>query len=290
MKHFMLLLFVCASCTQTPIKPTGTVPELVCTYVSSVPELDGIQSDPSWAKAKALTVCSIDVLNKHNGKPVYVELRAVRTDTHIYLLAVWEDATRNETAHKPWVWKEDLKKYVEGSEREDMFSVAFELRGEFTADMLSPVDGAWDIWHWKATRTNPQGYAMDRAHFYSKTKPEYKAKEFRAKDGSTLFIARPEDKGKTVEGKVPAPKELTEKQVSQYTNNIPDKSAADIRAKGKWENGKWTLEFARALNTGNDDDTQFDVTRSYLMAIGTHDNTGDMDRSSSVIKLTFVAR
>ena len=33
-----------------------------------------------------------------------------------------------------------------------MAAVAFELSGPFTADMLSPVDAIWDVWHWKALR------------------------------------------------------------------------------------------------------------------------------------------
>jgi hypothetical protein len=251
--------------------------------------VDGSDSDKAWSKAPALNAESMDVLNKHGGKWVNVTLKSVHTDTHIYFLAIWDDKTKDDVAHKPWVWDEPKKSYVEGSDREDMFSISFELRGEFHYDMLAPVDAAWDIWHWKAVRTNPQGYAMDRMHIYSTSKPEYKAKEFRSRSGKPLWMARPEDKGKTVEGKVPAPKEFKGDKVNQYVNSIPDGSAADVQAKGSWADGKWILEFARALKTGNDDDTQFDIARSYLMAVSTHDHTGDMDRASIAIKLKFVS-
>jgi hypothetical protein len=214
-------------------------------------------------------------------------LRAVRSATHLYILAQWEDATQDDTAHKPWVWDRSKNAYVEGPEREDMFAIAFEHRGEFTADMLSPVEGSWDVWQWKATRTNPQGYAMDRLHVYSKTQPQGKAKEHKARDGTSIWISRAEDAGKTVEGKVAAPKEFKGERVSQYVNSTPDGSASDVRAKGRWTDGKWTVEFSRALATGHDDDTRFDASRSYRMAVSTHDRTGDMDRASGTVLLTF---
>jgi len=153
--------------------------------------------------------------------------------------------------------------------------------------MLSPVDASWDIWQWKAVRTNPQGFAMDRMHIYSKSKPEGKAKEHKARDGTSIWISRPEDKGKTVEGKVPMPTEFKGKHIAQYINNIPEGSAADVRAAGTWNNGKWTLEFVRALTTGNDDDVQLDLSKIYQIAISTHDRTGDMDRASDAICLKF---
>ncbi len=64
-------------------------------------------------------------------------------------------------------------------------------------------------------------------------------------------------------------------------------SAADVRAKGAWAAGKWTLEFARKLDTGNPDDTRFDIARAYKFAVGVHNDTGDMDKATGVIELSF---
>lgn len=153
--------------------------------------------------------------------------------------------------------------------------------------MLSGEPGVWDVWQWKATRTNPQGYAMDRAHRYTSEKPEGKAKSHTAKNGKTIWIARPEDAGDTVEKKQPAPKEHEGDRVPQYLPGVPSGSAADVRAKGTWADGWWTVEFERGLDTGHPDDTTFDPKRSYRIAVAAHDRTGDMDKASGVVELSF---
>jgi len=283
----ILPLLALIGCSTAPHQPGERALELICVRVDAPPVLDGSAGDDAWSKATPLTVASKDVLNRHGGAEVKVTLRAVRSATQLYLLAQWEDATKDDAEHKPWVWDKMTNLYAEGPEREDMFAVGFEHRGEFTADMLAPIEGSWDVWQWKVTRTNPQGYAMDRLHVYSRSQPPGKAKEHKARDGKPLWISRAEDAGKTVEGKVPAPKEFRGDRVSQYVNSIPEGSAADVRAKGSWSNGEWTLELGRALRTGHDDDTPFDTAKSYRMAISTHDRTGDMDRASGVILLGF---
>ncbi|MCO1600538.1 ethylbenzene dehydrogenase-related protein [Desulfosporosinus nitroreducens] len=49
---------------------------------------------------------------------------------------------------------------------------------------------------------------------------------------------------------------------------------ADIKAKGKWENGVWTLEISRKLKTTSDKDIQFDdLAKTYSFAIAAFDNS-----------------
>lgn len=40
----------------------------------------------------------------------------------------------------------------------------------------------------------------------------------------------------------------------KYGFQSPTGSRADVKAKGYWNNGRWTIEFARKLNTNNMDD------------------------------------
>ncbi len=171
-----------------------------------------------------------------------------------------------------------------------MFSLGFQHTGEFTADMLSPVDSVWEIWHWKAFRTNPQGYAMDKTHRYARSKPEGRANVHKARDGSEIWISRPEDGGETVEKRQPAPTTYQGDRVAGYTPGAPSGSTADVRAKGVWANGRWTLELERRLDTGNPDDTAFDLARSFKMALATFDRTGAMDKASGLIELNFSSR
>ena len=140
-------------------------------------------------------------------------------------------------------------------------------------------------------RTNPQGFAMDRTHRYSKQKPDGKAKEYESKaSAAAIWVARPEDAGDTVEKKVSAPTERSGDRVPQYLPGSPSGSAADVRAQGAWKDGWWTLELERRLDTGHPDDTRFECTRRYRCAVGTHDRTGDMDKASSVIGLSLRTR
>lgn len=263
------------------------VPKLVAAKITQAPTLDGKAGDPAWQSAKPVEVVAKGVMPKTRGTSSTVTLRAAHTDTHIYLLLQWTDATKSDTGHKTWVWDSAKNAYAEDTDREDALSIAFEHTGPFTADMLSGGDAVWDVWHWKAFRTNPQGFAMDRSHHYFDSQPVVKANKHPTKDGKEVWIARPEDAGDTVEKKQAAPTENKGARVPQYLHGTPTGSAADVQAKGAWADGKWTLELARKLNTGHADDTEFDTSRTYKFAVGVHNDTGDMDKASGVIELSF---
>jgi len=186
-----------------PAEPSH--PRLVSVYGSTTPELDGQVTDEAWQRSRPLQVTTRRVVPPLDGSTTAVELRAVHMDSHLYLQARWEDGTCDNVGHKPWVYSSQEGAYEEGAEREDMFSVAFEHTGTFDANMLSGQEAVWDVWHWKATRTNPAGYAMDRSHRYTREQPEGKAKAYPLASGGEVWIARPEDSGDTIEVKQPAP-------------------------------------------------------------------------------------
>jgi hypothetical protein len=279
------LVFACIA--DCPAVHAAENAKLAAVKITRPPALDGKVDDAVWQSAKPVEVIAKGVMPKTRGTSSTVTLRAAYTDTHVYLLVQWTDATKSDAGHKTWVWDAAKNAYAEDTDREDALSVAFEHTGPFTADMLSGEEATWDVWHWKAFRTNPQGYAMDRSHHYFKSQPTVKANKHSAKDGSDEWIARPEDVGDTVEKKQAAPTESKGARVPQYLHGIPTGSAADVQAKGAWADGKWTLEFARKLNTGHADDTTFDSSRSYKLAVGVHNDTGDMDKASGVIELSF---
>lgn len=260
---------------------------LLAVKVAQPPKLDGQADDPAWRAAKPVEVVAEGVMPKTRGTSSTVTLRAAYTDTQIHLLVQWTDASKRDAGHKSWVWDASKKVYVEDSDREDALAVAFEHTGPFTADMLSGDEAVWDLWHWKAFRTNPQGYAMDRTHHYFKSQPTVKANKHAARNGRDTWIARPEDAGETVEKKQAAPAAYQGERLPQYLHDVPTGSAADVQAKGAWADGKWTLEFTRKLNTGSPDDTAFDPSRTYKMAVAVLDDTGDMDKASGIIELLF---
>lgn len=262
-------------------------PMLHAKYVQALPTIDGVGTDDVWKNAVALNLDVKGVWGPSIGSSSKTMIKSVYTDSHIAFLVRWEDATQDNKAHKPWVWEIDKKIYTQGKEQEDAVALAFEHTGPFTADMLSPVNAVWDLWTWKATRSDPVGYALDKTHRYFTTKPDGKAKEYSSRSGAPIWIQRPDDSGDSTQKSIAAPSEYAGNTLPAYANREPTGSGADVRAKGKWENGYWTVEVLRKLNTGHPDDTAFDPARSYAMAVATQDRTGDMDKSSSVIHLNF---
>lgn len=260
---------------------------LIAKQVQTLPIIDGKENDAIWNAATALSLKAHGVWGPSIGTSTPVVIKALYTDNHIAFLVRWEDATRDDQAHKPWVWNAEEKSYTQSRQQEDAMALAFELSGPFTADMLAPMDAVWDLWTWKATRSDPVGYALDKAHRYARIKPEGKSKQYTARDGSPIWIQRPDDAGETTQKSLAAPSEYITPSVPAYALQQPTGSAADVRAKGRWENGYWTVELLRKLNTGHADDTAFDLARQYVMAVALQDRTGDMDKASAVIHLNF---
>ncbi len=263
-------------------------PEISSVRVERPPTVDGDDRDDAWKKATPVEIVVKRAMDPERGKSARVWLRSVHTDTHVYFLAVWEDGDESVT-HRTWVWNAGGKTYEDGGDREDMFSLAFEHAGEFDPNMLAGIESVWDVWHWKAARTNPQGYAMDKTHRYAKEKPAGRANEHTTAGGGKIWIARPEDSGDSVEKQIAAPAAMQGDRVARYSPATPSSSAADVKAKGRWASGRWTLELARPLTTGNADDTQFDTKRSYKMGVATFDKTGEMDKASGLLILSFAA-
>lgn len=69
----------------------------------------------------------------------------------------------------------------------------------------------------------------------------------------------------------------------------PKGSRADIAFGAVWENGFWTAELARDLNTGNEDDVQFDISQEYLFGVAAFENSrhGYEHRTSQMYSLSF---
>ncbi len=71
-------------------------------------------------------------------------------------------------------------------------------------------------------------------------------------------------------------------------NENPTGSIADVRAKGVWANGVWTLELQRKLDTQNLDDVVFEKGKKVLGGIAVFNHTGDDDHNhSDVINFQF---
>ena len=135
--------------------------------------------DPIWADAKAMIV-SFEGKEKFAGKKASVATRAVYTDDHIFFLFKWKDPTLSVTKG---AWRYDGQKWDHQSGTEDRISLLFEINriNKFATKGCAVVchipegennskNGKFcttsaaekgDLWHLKAARSDPAGYADD---------------------------------------------------------------------------------------------------------------------------------
>ncbi len=275
-----LLLLGAAGCAAAPPPPPTPHPpaavEVRAVEALLSPLVDGVASDGAWAAAPEAIVPLLGV-----SGPSSCRVKAAVHRGTLFLLVRWEDATEDRE-HKPWVRDGDGA-WRTGPEREDALAVAFPLEGEFTANMKSPVEALWDVWQWKAARTDPAGHAMDKVHRMTFADPGGKRHEERLADGRTLWIGRPEDEGLSATEEFPAPASGT--RAPRYRARRPEGSAASVAARGAWSAGSWTVELARALSTGRPDDRDLSEAAPVPFALAVLDRAEDEAHASSEVLL-----
>ena len=235
--------------------------EIPSVKVQSVPEIDGAGGDAVWTKVKPVTV-------KDSASGTNVLIRSVYTEDQVFFLVQFPDSAEN-FLHKPWVWNAAEKKYESGSHREDTFVFKWNMMDhDVNLSNFSDDDYRADVWYWKANRTNSAGYADDKSQALA-AQPIEKSTELTSTSGKARHLGRYSDAGKAAYKEL---KELTEYQgdlVDRYPASTPEGSRADVHAKGTWKGGFRTVEYARALNTGHDDDLQFEPAsgKGYLFGV-----------------------
>lgn len=227
---------------------TGAAMDILAPAADSAPAVDGSAGDPAWAKAAA-----VEIKDGRSGDPVTI--KTLRSGDSVYFLVQFPDTEENRL-HKPWVWNKEMGVYALGTQREDGFTFKWNM-GEKDVDLSNFSDDDYhaDVWYWKANRTDPAGYSDDKHHVLSSEQTK-KSKELTGKGGGKRYLQRLGDKGTSAQEK----QLLTDYQgdvQDQYTSRTPDGSRGDVRAKGSWIDGMWTVEFARKLDTGHDDDVKF---------------------------------
>jgi hypothetical protein len=235
---------------------------LVSVPVTAGPTIDGHAGEPIWETAPAITT-----LDFSSQRPII--LKSVYTTNEVFFLVTYPDDAPSET-HKTWVWDVKEEIYREGPDREDVFLFKWSMSGNDVS--LALRDGAphrGDIWFWKAKRTNPSGYADDKWQSLS-LKSEANAMRITSPKYGVLYFRRRGDAGQ----------EAFEERnfyayqgdmLSHYYPTQPQGSRADVRAKGVWHNGQWTIEFARRLDTGHDDDLAFTPGGVYLFGVACYE-------------------
>jgi hypothetical protein len=238
---------------------------IVATKVASAPIIDGKGVDSVWSQAT-------EYITYDKVAKIPIALRSIYTDDKIFFLVSFPDSDESIT-HRSWVWDKSREIYRPGLDREDVFVLKWNMELH-PVDLSIRADDEYtaDIWFWKACRTNPVGYADDKFQHYSPERLLKSSKQI-SRTGKKMYLIRPGDSGEAAY-QDHLYTEYKGNRIAKYTNKIPHGSRADIKAKGVWSDGKWTIEFARALKTGNNDDIQFDTSKSYLFGVSRYEIAG----------------
>lgn len=228
--------------------------------------LDGEIDD--WAGIPRLTVPLSGI-----GGADRVELTAAIHGDRIYVLAVWDDPTKDDL-HKPYQWNEAAYTYEKTEGMEDRFVISFSMGGAFSANKIDGSEFTADVWHWKADRSNRAGLAHDKWWRVSRTPFEH-GREFRTPGGDTVHLARRSDAGDQLYKPVRYHLKRNAIMPGYEINLAAEGSVADIQAKGVWRNGRWYLELSRLLATGHDDDVAIPAAGTIEIAVAVFDGVAN---------------
>ncbi|MEE8403487.1 MAG: ethylbenzene dehydrogenase-related protein [Candidatus Hydrothermarchaeaceae archaeon] len=295
---FMTFAFLGLMALGAPVLAEGN--ELKARKVDKGPVIDG-KPDKIWNKVRPI---KMKLVEGDKGFNVTASAKAMYTDTDVYFLIRWKDPTYSQNR----VYEFDGTQWEKRKGNEDRLGMLWDINGNIKdfktkgCAILCHEEGKYmktnapseraDIWHWKAQRSNPVGYADDQMLTDIKKKkgheetgrvadkkeggsyssnwdeeakwPKNMFKDM-AKSGPVLLKAHMVKitKASTFAKGAILPREVLSRPVG---------SRGDIEAKGIWKKGAWTLEIKRALNTGHDDDVQFDPSKVYYFGMSIFDN------------------
>lgn len=239
--------------------------ELVAVKTDVEPVVDGMANEELWTGAAAV------IVHDHIAA-IDISLKAAYNSDKIFILASFADPDENRQ-HHTLIWDDTLKAYQNGPEREDVLVLKWSMASyPTTLTLQENLPYTADIWFWKAMRTDHAGFADDKMHIYSATRSK-RSKTMISQNGQFFYLTRVGDAGRAayttslVEG-------FQTVRLPKYSLRQPEGSRADIRAKGTWQEGRWTIEFSRKLDTGHDDDIQFELDGRYPFAVSRYEVAG----------------
>ncbi len=234
--------------------------------INQAPSIDGVETEDVWKNVEA--VKTFDPI-----ADVEIRIKSVYNDSTIFFLISFPDKDESRS-HRSWVWNKEKAMYEEGPDREDVFVFKWKL-DDLTDDLSIYSDESYeaDTWYWKACRTDPVGFADDKIQrlFNYPTKDSFAVT---SKSKKTMYIKREGDSGLSAY-KTNIFIDYAGDTIQRYRLRQPQSSRADIKAKGVWTDRRWTIEFARALDTGNNDDVSFkDLQKTYGFGVSRYEIAG----------------
>lgn len=294
--------------------------EVVAKRVAKAPAGPG---DPVWNEAKPVQI-PFSGKEKFAGKNLTFTAKAVYTGDSLYWWFKWPDPTLSVSRG---AWKLDGQKWSHQEGNEDRLSLLFEInrienfatKGCAVVCHLPPGAASakggrfgtkseaekGDLWHWKAARFDPVGFADDT--WLGKISEAKGGRKSDAGEGGEKLNVT-EDKSRPLFTLAPGKKlgkhgvllAADAEKITDYSGfkagdtityqmpTVPSGSRADIKAASNYAEGSWTLMLSRKLNTGHEDDVAFDPRKTYNFALAVFDDSGDEDSyDSEVLTLKF---
>ena len=263
MRRLFLVLVLLLGASAT--RPAIAEQVLEAVPVQEAPMIDGTDLDAAWQSAAP-------VVSRDLVAGIEVTLKAVYTADEVFVLVQFPDQTVNRS-HKMLRWNDALQLYEIGPAREDTFVLKWSMEPD-VVDLSLSSDRSYtaDIWYWKANRTDHAGHADDKVQRYSLAEIP-RAKRLLSKSGRLFYLTRSGDKGSPAYEVLVYGEHIGD-QVPMYLYHMPQGSRADVRARGKWEDGIWTIEFGRRLITGHQDDVQFTRNQTHQFGISRFEIAG----------------
>jgi len=280
--------------------------------------VDGIDDEAAWSSATEVEVPLV------RGNVERAWLKALYTDDEVFIRVRWEDANEDRE-HHPWVWDEALGDYVASSQIEDSVMLSFEAGCEWTPSFLGGYSYDFDAWHWMAARSDPLGQAVDLygnvrtrdpgganfipyasrivekdwiLKFTENLDPDLYS-DWNELDRvymllpvrTDLWVSAVPDGGVRAPDfadQLPAPAEAPEDASQEFPQYSPIKltgSAAEVAAKGHWEDGSWTVEFRRARFTPAEHIYDTIFNRMVQFSVQVFENAERLDQASESDRL-----
>lgn len=260
-------------------KATGGKQKLTARFAARAPLIDGDGSDPAWSSAPPVSV-DLEPQTKRAVKTT-VEVRALQTADRIFFRLRWRD-NDGDTQYRPWLWDSGKAKYAQSEKMDDAAAVAvYASKDPDDSCMLYGQPQKTDIWLWRANWSEISGKASDQLIVSSRDRLP-KSNPYLSRDGKgQLWVQNLTDRGKQAWSyDIPLPGSNPPPLTPSYRADTPSGSAADVDARGKYKDGYWTVEFARELDTGNDDDVAIPKTGKVLVSFATYEKADRNDHSS----------
>jgi hypothetical protein len=203
---------------EIPVAPAAiqATVDIPVPHVLRPPLVDGRGLDEAWS-TQPWTLLAEPRL----GDGQRLAVKGCTDGVKIFLLIRFPASTERRR-HRPWRWDPITQQYLSSAEEEQALTVLW----------LGDA-GQSDAWIWRSDRTDAAGHADD-----AWASP---AEGLRPDRGTPCWESR-------------YVANFAGAELPRFYPREPTGSLADVRARGVWEDGAWTVELARPLETGWPDD------------------------------------